>query len=165
MSHESGATIFGYEMRDPSGFDRIVLHKNGRTIDLEERTKMSRSRLAVPGLYFYEQRAVAFSNDIMPSARGELEIIDVNRRYLAAGDLRVALFNRGIAWLEVGAHRDLFDASEFVKVVEKRTGQKIACPEEVAWQTKFIDQAAFESLIDLNPKTEYQRYLCSLVDT
>jgi glucose-1-phosphate thymidylyltransferase len=165
MNHESGATIFGYEVADPSGFGVVVLDETGRAVDLEEKPKTMRSRLAVPGLYFYDERVVAVSNEITPSARGELEITDVNRHYLAAGDLRVMLFGRGIAWLDGGTHRDLFEASQFIKVIEERTGLKIACPEEVAWRMKFIDQAAFEDLIDPEPKTEYQRYLRSLVDT
>lgn len=165
MIHETGATIFGYEVADPSGFGVVVLDKTGRAIDLEEKPKSLRSRLAVPGLYFYDESVVAVSNEIRPSARGELEITDVNRYYLAAGDLRVTLFGRGVAWLDGGTHRDLFEASQFVKVIEERTGLKIACPEEVAWRMKFIDQATFEDLIDPEPKTEYQRYLRSLVDT
>jgi glucose-1-phosphate thymidylyltransferase len=165
MKHESGATIFGYEVADPSGFGVVVLDATGRAVDLEEKPKTMRSRLAVPGLYFYDERVVAISHEIRPSARGELEITDVNHHYLAAGDLRVTLFGRGVAWLDGGTHRDLFEASQFVKVIEERTGLKIACPEEVAWRMKFIDQAAFEDLIDPEPKTEYQRYLRSLVDT
>jgi glucose-1-phosphate thymidylyltransferase len=165
MNHESGATIFGYEVADPSGFGVVVLDKSGRAIDLEEKPKTMRSRLAVPGLYFYDERVVAISNEIRPSARGELEITDVNRLYLEAGDLRVTLFGRGVAWLDGGTHRDLFEASQFVKVIEERTGLKIACPEEVAWRMKFIDQAAFEDLIDPETKTDYQRYLRSILDT
>jgi glucose-1-phosphate thymidylyltransferase len=165
MNQGSGATIFGYEVADPSSFGVVVLDKMGRAIDLEEKPQTIRSRLAVPGLYFYDERVVAISNEIRPSARGELEITDVNRHYLAAGDLRVLLFGRGIAWLDGGTHRDLFEASQFVKVIEERTGLKIACPEEVAWRMKFIDQAAFEGLIDPEPKTEYQRYLRSLLET
>jgi len=165
MNHESGATIFGYEVADPSGLGVVVLDKTGRAIDLEEKPKTMRSRLAVPGLYFYDERVVGVANEIRPSVRGELEITDVNRHYLAAGDLRVTLFGRGVAWLDGGTHRDLFEASQFIKVIEERTGLKIACPEEVAWRMKFIDQAAFENLIDPEPKTEYQRYLRSLVDT
>jgi glucose-1-phosphate thymidylyltransferase len=165
MNHESGATIFGYEVADPSGFGVVVLDETGRAVDLEEKPKTMRSRLAVPGLYFYDERVVAISNEIRPSARNELEITDVNRRYLAAGDLRVTLFGRGVAWLDGGTHRDLFEASQFVKVIEERTGLKIACPEEVAWRMKFIDQAAFEGLIDPHPGTDYQRYLRSLIHT
>jgi glucose-1-phosphate thymidylyltransferase len=165
MEHKTGATIFGYEVADPSGFGVVVLDKTGRAIDLEEKPKTMRSRLAVPGLYFYDERVVAISNEIRPSSRGELEITDVNRHYLAAGDLRVTLLGRGVAWLDGGTHRDLFEASQFVKVIEERTGLKIACPEEVAWRMKFINQAEFESLIDPQPTTDYQRYLRSLVET
>ena len=165
MRHEAGATIFGYEVADPSGFGVVVLDKTGRAIDLEEKPRTMRSRLAVPGLYFYDERVVAISNEIRPSARGELEITEVNRHYLATGDLRVTLFGRGVAWLDGGTHRDLFEASQFVKVIEERTGLKIACPEEVAWRMNFIDQAALEGLIDPEPTTDYQRYLRSLVDT
>jgi glucose-1-phosphate thymidylyltransferase len=164
MSYESGATIFGYEVADPSAFGVVVINEKGRVIDIEEKPKTMRSRFAVPGVYFYDERVVAFSNDIKPSARGELEITDINRHYLGLADLRVTLFGRGVAWLDGGTHRDLFEASQFVKVIEERTGLKIACPEEVAWRMKFIDQAAFENLIDPKPKTEYQRYLRSLVD-
>ena len=165
MTHETGATIFGYEVADPSGFGVVVIDQEGRVIDLEEKPKTMRSRLAVPGLYFYDERVVAISREIRPSARGELEITEVNRRYLATGDLRVTLFGRGVAWLDGGTHRDLFEASQFVKVIEERTGLKIACPEEVAWRMKLIDQAAFEGLIDPEPTTDYQRYLRSLADT
>lgn len=164
MSHDSGATIFGYEVADPSGFGVIVLDELGRPLDLVEKPKTMRSRFAVPGLYFYDERALAISNEIRPSARGEFEITDVNRQYLKMGDLRVTLFGRGVAWLDGGTHRDLFEASQFVKVIEERTGLKIACPEEVAWRMKFIDQAAFEGLIDPHSNTDYQRYLRSLVD-
>ena len=165
MSHDAGATIFGYEVADPSGFGVVVLDKTGSAIDLEEKPKTIRSRLAIPGLYFYDERVLAISNEIRPSARGELEITDINRCYLATGDLRVNLLGRGVAWLDGGTHRDLFEASQFVKVIEERTGLKIACPEEVAWRMKFIDQAAFEGLVDPKPTTDYQRYLRSLVDT
>jgi glucose-1-phosphate thymidylyltransferase len=165
MSHETGATIFGYEVADPSGFGVVVLDTAGRAIDLEEKPSTMRSRLAVPGLYFYDERVVAVARELLPSARGELEITDVNRYYLAAGDLRVTLFGRGVAWLDGGTHRDLFEASQFVKVIEERTGLKIACPEEIAWRMNFIDQAQFEALIDPEATTDYQRYLRTLVDT
>lgn len=164
MAQESGATIFGYEVADPSAYGVIILDENGRAIDIEEKPVKPRSRLAIPGLYFYDERVLEISNLIGPSSRGELEISDVNRRYLAMGELRVRLFGRGFAWLDGGTHRDLFEASQFVKVVEERTGLKIACPEEVAWRMKFIDRAAFEQLIDPHPKTDYQLYLRSLLD-
>jgi glucose-1-phosphate thymidylyltransferase len=164
MAQESGATVFGYEVADPSAYGVVILDEGGRAIDIEEKPRNSRSRLAIPGLYFYDERVLQISNEIRPSARGELEITDVNRRYLAMGDLRVRLFGRGVAWLDGGTHRDLFEAAQFVKVVEERTGLKIACPEEVALRMKFIDQSAFELLIDPNPKTDYQLYLRSLLE-
>lgn len=164
MSHDTGATIFAYEVADPTGFGVVVLDGTGRAVELLEKPTTTRSRLAIPGLYFYDERVLAISNKIKPSMRGELEITDVNRNYLAAGGLRVNLLGRGVAWLDGGTHRDLFEASQFVKVIEERTGLKIACPEEVAWRMKFIDQTAFEKLIDPKPTTDYQRYLRSLID-
>lgn len=165
MAHKTGATIFGSEVADPSAFGVVVLDEAGRPVDLEEKPKTMRSRVAVPGLYFYDERVVSFSKEIRPSARGELEITDVNRRYLEAGELRVTLFGRGVAWLDGGTHRDLYEASQFIKVIEERTGLKVACPEEVAWRMNFIDQAAFERLIDPIPVTDYQRYLRALSQT
>ena len=165
MSHESGATIFGYEVSDPSAYGVAVLDEHNRPIDLEEKPKVIRSRLAVPGLYFYDEQAAGFARELQPSARGELEITDVNRRYLVAGSLRVTQFGRGVAWLDGGTHQDLYEASQFIKVIEERTGLKVACPEEVAWRMGFIDDAAFERLIDPNPVTDYQRYLRSISET
>jgi glucose-1-phosphate thymidylyltransferase len=163
MAQDDGATVFGYEVADPSAYGVVTLDETGRPIDIVEKPKNCRSRLAIPGLYFYDERVLEISNEIRPSARGELEITDVNRRYLAMGDLRVRLFGRGVAWLDGGTHRDLFEAAQFVKVVEERTGLKIACPEEVALRMKFIDQSAFELLIDPHSKTDYQLYLRSLL--
>lgn len=164
MAQPSGATIFGYEVSDPSAYGVVVLDAAWRPIALEEKPKHARSRLAVPGLYFYDERAVAFARELTPSARGELEITDVNRRYMEAGDLRVTRFGRGVAWLDGGTHRDLFEASQFIKVIEERTGLKVACPEEVAWRMRFIDDAGFAKLIDANPVTDYQKYLRSIFD-
>jgi glucose-1-phosphate thymidylyltransferase len=162
MSHDSGATIFGYEVSDPSAYGVVVLDEQNRPVDLEEKPKVIRSRLAIPGLYFYDEQAAFFARELTPSARGELEITDVNRRYLASGNLRVTQFGRGVAWLDGGTHQDLYEASQFIKVIEERTGLKVACPEEVAWRMKFIDDAAFDRLIDPNPVTDYQRYLRSI---
>jgi glucose-1-phosphate thymidylyltransferase len=165
MSHDTGATIFGYEVSDPSAYGVVILDDNGKPVEIEEKPKVIRSRLAVPGLYFYDESAAAFARELSPSARGELEITDVNRRYLAAGNLRVTQFGRGVAWLDGGTHQDLYEASQFIKVIEERTGLKVACPEEVAWRMKFIDEAAFGRLIDPNPVTDYQRYLRSISAT
>jgi glucose-1-phosphate thymidylyltransferase len=163
MAKNVGATIFGYEVSNPSAFGVVVLDDAGHPIDLEEKPKIIRSRLAVPGLYFYDERAVAIARELQPSARGELEITDVNRAYLTAGDLTVRLFGRGVAWLDGGTHRDLYEASQFIKVIEERTGLKVACPEEVAWRMGFISRTAFERLIDSDPVTDYQRYLHELI--
>jgi glucose-1-phosphate thymidylyltransferase len=165
LERRHGATIFAYEVSDPSAYGIVVLDAAGRPVDLEEKPKNSSSPLAVPGLYFYDERVVAFAQDLEPSARGELEITDVNRAYLRANALQVELLGRGVAWLDGGTHRALFEASQFIKVIEERTGLKIACPEEIAWRMGYIDDAAFQRLVDLSHATEYQRYLQSLVAT
>jgi glucose-1-phosphate thymidylyltransferase len=165
MKRERGATIFGYEVADPSAFGVVVLDASGRPVDLEEKPKKPRSRLAVPGLYLYDTRVASFAWALKPSARGELEITDINRAYLAAGDLSVSLLGRGVAWLDGGTHHALYEASQFIKVVEDRTGLKIACPEEVAWRMNFIDLDGFRALIDPKQATDYQRYLRGLIET
>ena len=162
LEHRRGATIFGYEVSDPSAYGVVVLDDAGRPVDLIEKPVNPRSRLAVPGLYFYDERAVAFARDLKPSSRGELEITDLNLAYLRAGELRVELFGRGVAWLDGGTHRDLFEASQFIKVIEERTGLKVGCPEEIAWRMEFIDDEAFQRLINPEQATEYQRYLHSI---
>jgi glucose-1-phosphate thymidylyltransferase len=165
MDREHGATIFGYEVSNPNSFGVVILGSDGRPIDLEEKPKNPRSHLAVPGLYFYDTRAASFASRLTPSSRGELEITDINRAYLQAGDLSVSVLGRGVAWLDGGTHRDLYEASQFIKVVEDRTGLKIACPEEVAWRMNFIDIDGFKALIDPKQATEYQRYLRGLIES
>lgn len=160
-----GATIFGYEVADPSSYGVVVLDGESQPVALIEKPKTFRSRIAVPGIYFYDESVVDISLKLKPSDRGELEIMDVNRIYLESNRLKVMLFGRGIAWLDGGTHRDLHDASHFIKVIEERTGLKVACPEEVAWRMKFIDRAAFKALIDPVPVTEYQRYLHALLES
>ena len=162
---EKGATIFGYEVADPSAFGVVEVDETGKAISLEEKPKKPRSNHAVPGLYFYDQSVLDMAWDLKPSARGELEITDINRAYLERGDLNVMLIGRGVAWLDGGTHADLFEASQFIKVVEERTGLKVACPEEIAYRMKFIDRAQFAELVDDSPKTEYQRYLKRLLKT
>jgi len=164
MKQSHGATIFGYEVSNPQAFGVVVLDKDGKPIDLEEKPKHPRSRLAVPGLYFYDENVTRYAWELKPSGRGELEITDINRAYLEAGDLRVAQFGRGVAWLDGGTHSDLYEASQFIKVLEDRTGLKIACPEEVAWRMSYIDRDGFARLIDLKQSTDYQVYLQSLLD-
>ncbi len=154
-----GATIFGYEVADPSAFGVVTLDKNGKPVCLEEKPKAPKSKFAVPGLYFYDDQVLEISRNLTPSARGELEITDVNKAYLANGALNVIPLNRGTAWLDGGSHASLYEAGQFIKVVEDRTGLKIACPEEIAYRKGFIGKAAFKALIDDGLDTQYQDYL------
>ena len=156
---EKGATIFGYEVADPSAFGVVEVDAKGKAVSLEEKPKKPKSNHAVPGLYFYDESVLDMAWDLKPSARGELEITDINRAYMERGDLNVMLIGRGVAWLDGGTHADLFEASQFIKVVEERTGLKVACPEEIAYRMQFIDRAQFAELVDESPKTDYQRYL------
>lgn len=159
----SGATIFGYEVADPGAFGVVQLGEDGRAISLEEKPKKPKSKLAVPGIYFYDSDVLDIAWNLKPSARGELEITDVNRAYMERGDLHVKTIGRGVAWLDGGTHADLFEAGQFIKVVEERTGLKVACPEEIAFRMGFIDRAGLEDLVDDSPKTEYQKYLKDLL--
>ena len=162
---ETGATIFGYEVADPSAFGVVEVDDQGKALSLEEKPTKPKSNYAVPGLYFYDEDVLAMAWDLKPSDRGELEITDINRAYLDRGDLNVILIGRGVAWLDGGTHADLFEASQFIKVVEERTGLKVACPEEIAYRMKFIDRKQFAELVDDSPKTEYQHYLKRLLKT
>jgi len=161
---ESGATIFGYEVADPSAFGVVELGEDGRAISLEEKPKEPKSKFAVPGIYFYDPDVLDIAWQLKPSGRGELEITDVNRAYMERGDLHVKTIGRGVAWLDGGTHADLFEAGQFIKVVEERTGLKVACPEEIAYRMGFIDRAGLAELVDDSPKTEYQKYLKDLLD-
>ena len=161
---EKGATIFGYEVADPSAFGVVELGEDGRAISLEEKPDHPKSKLAVPGIYFYDPDVLDIAWTLKPSGRGELEITDVNRAYMERGDLHVKTIGRGVAWLDGGTHADLFEAGQFIKVVEERTGLKVACPEEIAFRMGFIDRAGLAELVDDSPKTEYQKYLKDLLD-
>lgn len=161
-AQDIGATIFGYEVSDPSAFGVVVLDANGTPIAIEEKPRVARSRLAVPGIYFYDSDVCAIAASLQPSTRGELEITDVNRAYLERGRLSVQRFGRGTAWLDGGSHRDLFEAGQFIKVIEERSGLKIAVPEEIAWRKGFIDDAQLERLFDQQPSSDYGRYLRAL---
>ncbi len=158
VSAESGATIFGYEVRDPERYGVVEVGNDGQVVSLEEKPNCPRSRFAVPGLYFYDRQAVDIARGLTPSARGELEITDLNREYLRRGCLRVELLSRGFAWLDTGTHDSLLDAAQFVSVIEKRMGLKICCPEEIAYRQGWIDRTGLESLARQYPN-DYGRYL------
>jgi glucose-1-phosphate thymidylyltransferase len=160
---ERGATVLGYQVKDPERYGVVELDAAGLARSLEEKPKSPRSNFAVTGLYFYDNDVLEIARALKPSPRGELEITDVNRAYLERGDLRVEVLSRGYAWLDTGTHESLMDASEFVRVIEHRTGLKIACLEEIAWRMKYIDDAQLRTLAEPMQKNDYGRYLLSLV--
>nr|MBP6564646.1 glucose-1-phosphate thymidylyltransferase [Burkholderiales bacterium] len=135
----------------------------GRVVSLEEKPKVPKSRYAVTGLYFYDNRVLDVARDLKPSARGEYEITDVNRRYLEWGELSCELMGRGMAWLDTGTHESLLEASQYIETIERRQGLKIACPEEIAWRLKWIDDARLEALGQALAKNGYGRYLLGLL--
>ncbi len=159
-----GATIFGYHVANPTAYGVVEFAPDGRVLSLEEKPKQPKSNYAVPGLYFYDQDVVRLARSLKPSARGELEITDLNRVYLEAGKLHVELFGRGTAWLDTGTHDSLIEAAQFVHVLENRTGLKIACIEEIAHKQGWIDRAGLEANIKRLGKSSYGDYLRRLID-
>jgi glucose-1-phosphate thymidylyltransferase len=157
-SNETGATIFGYEVRDPERYGVVEFDAQGKAISLEEKPKQPKSNFAVPGLYFYDNTVVSISQNLKPSVRGELEITDVNSEYLRRGQLRVEMLSRGFAWLDTGTHDSLLDAGNFVAAIEKRMGLRISCPEEIAFRRGFIDRTQLLALAASFPN-EYGTYL------
>ncbi|GAB5467598.1 MAG: glucose-1-phosphate thymidylyltransferase RfbA [Rhodospirillales bacterium] len=159
-----GGTVFGYRVADPERYGVVEFDGDGRAISLEEKPAQPKSNYAVTGLYFLDERASTFAKSIAPSARGELEIVDLIDCYLAEGSLSVELMGRGFAWLDTGTHDSLLEAGEFVRTLEKRQGLKAGCPEEVAYHMGFIDQAQLLRLAAPLMKTNYGRYLANLID-
>lgn len=158
-SREAGATIFAYHVQDPERYGVAEFDANGQVVSLEEKPEKPRSSYAVTGLYFYDSRAVGYARTLTPSARGELEITDLNRIYLDAGKLSVELMGRGYAWLDTGTHESLIEASQFVETVEHRQGLKIACPEEIAFRKRWISSDELRTLMKPFVQNGYGRYL------
>ena len=156
---EHGATVFAYHVTDPERYGVIAFDNKARAVSLEEKPKQPKSNYAVTGLYFYDDRVVDIAASIRPSARGELEITDVNKRYLELGELNVEVMGRGYAWLDTGTHESLMEASSFVQTIEKRQGLKIACPEEIAFRNHWISEEDVERLAQPMLKNEYGQYL------
>jgi glucose-1-phosphate thymidylyltransferase len=159
-----GATIFSYQVDQPSAYGVVELDDAGRAISLEEKPAKPRSNQAVTGLYFYDERVVQFAKTIRPSTRGELEITDLNQLYMEAGDLYVEPLSRGYAWLDTGTHDSLLEASEFVRTLQKRQGVHIACLEEIAYASGFIDREQLRKRGEFFAQTSYGRYLLELAE-
>ncbi|QHJ70553.1 glucose-1-phosphate thymidylyltransferase RfbA [Planococcus halotolerans] len=163
-SRENGATVFGYNVKDPQRFGVVEFGKDGKAISIEEKPVNPKSTYAVTGLYFYDNRIVDIAKTIKPSERGELEITDINKAYLALGDLSVELLGRGFAWLDTGTHESLLEASTYIETVEKRQSLKVACLEEIAYRKGYINKSQLLELAQPLKKNEYGQYLIRLAN-
>jgi len=164
-SRMEGATIFGYRVANPEDYGVVEISENGKALNIEEKPKIPKSPLAVPGIYFYDEEAPARAKALTPSMRGELEITDLNRSYLDANKLYVEIMGRGTAWLDTGTHESLMDAARFVEVIEKRQGLKIGCIEEIAFRNNWITSNELNNLINKLGHSEYRMYLDNLMST
>ena len=163
-NREGGATIFGYHVKDPERYGVVEFESDGRVVGIEEKPETPKSAYAVTGLYFYDNRVLEIARNLEPSARGELEITDVNVAYLGQDQLRVEILGRGMAWLDTGTHESLNQAAEFVKTIEDRQDLKICCPEEIAYRMGYIDAEQVTRLAEPLKKSTYGRYLLDLVN-
>ena len=164
MDQNTGATIFGYPVKDPRSFGVVEFDREGKVLSIEEKPEKPKSNYAVPGLYFYDNRVVEIAKQVQPSARGEIEITAVNNAYLALGELRVTLLGRGMAWLDTGTPEGMLKAAEFVEAVQDRQGFYVSCIEEIAWRRGFITKEQLHSLGEELKMTEYGQYLISLAE-
>jgi glucose-1-phosphate thymidylyltransferase len=161
-AHASGATVFAYRVRDPERYGVVQFDEHGKVLDIEEKPALPRSHHAVTGLYFYDNQVLDIAAALKPSARGELEITDVNRTYLDRGALRVELLGRGVAWLDTGTHESLMQAAMFIEAIETRQGMKVCCPEEIAFRAGYITAQQLERLAGALAKTAYGTYLLEI---
>jgi glucose-1-phosphate thymidylyltransferase len=165
QAQSDGATVFAYPVHDPERYGVVELDKDFNALSLEEKPAKPKSRYAVTGLYFYDNDVIEISRNLKPSARGELEITDVNRAYLSREKLKVSVMGRGMAWLDTGTHESLLEASMFIQTIERRQGLKVACPEEIAYRLNWISQDELEKLSESMGNNGYSKYLKDLSDT
>ena len=162
-AHREGATIFGYHVADPSNYGVVDFDDDGRALSLEEKPTVPRSNFAVPGLYFYDEDAASLAKELKPSERGELEITDLNRTYLDAGKLSVEVLGRGTAWLDTGSHENLASATDFIKIIERRQGLKIACLEEIAFVKGWLSAEGLQQATEAHGSSSYGNYLRTIL--
>ncbi|WP_312831007.1 glucose-1-phosphate thymidylyltransferase RfbA [Pantoea eucrina] len=163
VDQTSGATVFAYHVNDPERYGVVEFDENGKAMSLEEKPEAPKSNYAVTGLYFYDNDIVRLAKSLKPSPRGELEITDINNLYMQQGKLSVAMMGRGFAWLDTGTHQSLIEASNFIQTIEQRQGLKVACPEEIAYRSGFIDKNQVEKLAKPLSKNSYGQYLLKMI--